>query len=125
MELKIVSEKDNPLLKRKEISFSIEHEASTLSKAEVLKEVSKKLNLNPEFTIVITVAQRFGSKSSAGVAHSYASKEDLMKQEKRYVLKRAGMATEEKKEAPKKEAAPEKEEKPAKKEEKAEEAKKE
>ncbi|HVC58326.1 MAG TPA: hypothetical protein VND15_02525 [Candidatus Acidoferrales bacterium] len=108
MELKILSDKQNTLLKRKEVTFSITHESSTMSKAEILKEVSKKLSLNPESTIVINVNQHFGEKTSTGVAHSYESKQDLEKVEKKYLLKRSGIVVEE---AAKPAAAPKKEEK--------------
>ncbi|MDE1833323.1 MAG: hypothetical protein KGH58_02800 [Candidatus Micrarchaeota archaeon] len=112
MELKITSERENPLLKRKEITFSISHEAATMSKAEILKEVSKKLSLNPENTIVIKVDQQFGAKSSTGIAHSYESRQDLERLESKHVLKRAGITIEEKKpEAKKEEKAEAKEEK--------------
>ena len=39
MEIKIISQKENPLLKRKEVQFNVEHETgSTTPRQEVEKE---------------------------------------------------------------------------------------
>ena len=89
MELKILSNNENTFLKRKEIKFLVEQEASTASRAELAKEICKKLNLNPESTIVVKVDQGFGHKESTGVAHSYQNKEMLEKTEPKHILARA------------------------------------
>jgi ribosomal protein S24E len=89
MELVINSENDNKLLNSKEIKFSVQQDgAATIKKEELAKEICKKLNLNPEATIVVRIDQGFGSKESTGIAHSYKNKEMLKKYEPAHLLKR-------------------------------------
>lgn len=88
MEVKIISNNENKLLNRREISFVVEEQTKTANKEEILKEVCKKLSLNPEATIVIKVNQGFGKKESSGVVHSYDKKETLKKYEPEYMLTR-------------------------------------
>lgn len=94
MELKIISNEENHFLKRKEIKFSVEQDGSTVSRAEITKEICKKLNLSPDATIVVRIDQGFGSKESAGIAHSYQSKELLGKSEPKHILARSGKKAE-------------------------------
>lgn len=88
MELKIESSKENKLLNRKEITFTVEQDSSTAKRDELTKELCKKLNLNPESTIIVRIDQGFGRKESSGVAHSYQSRELLEKYEPKHVLAR-------------------------------------
>ncbi|MGI0100846.1 MAG: 30S ribosomal protein S24e [Candidatus Micrarchaeaceae archaeon] len=88
MELEIISKKENVLFKRKEILFSIEGSAGTTRRNDVKAEICKRLNLSPEYTIVVRIDQGFGSKKSTGVAHSYDSKETMETYEQKHVLAR-------------------------------------
>ncbi|HII10281.1 MAG: 30S ribosomal protein S24e [Candidatus Micrarchaeaceae archaeon] len=88
MELKILSNNENKLLKRKEISFSVVQEGGTVNKAELSKELCKKLNLHPESTIITRIDQGYGMKGSTGMAHAYQTKEELEKYEPRKLLER-------------------------------------
>ncbi|MDE1868732.1 MAG: 30S ribosomal protein S24e [Candidatus Micrarchaeota archaeon] len=115
MELHVTSETTNNLLKRKEIKFSISEDNATVSKAEIHRELCKKLNISPESTIIVSVNQAFGARQSAGIAHSYHSKEEMEKTEPKHVLNRfigkkgeAQPAKDEKKEEKKEEKAEEK-----------------
>jgi small subunit ribosomal protein S24e len=117
MELKIDSNKENKLLNRKEITFTVDQDNSTVRKDDLTRELCKKLSLNPEATLIVRIDQGFGSKQSSGVAHSYATKEMLDKFEPKHVLariakkaaKKAG--AEPKAEVPAEEPAPKKAEK--------------
>ena len=106
MEVNIVSDRENKPLKRREIEFSVDQEGGTPKRDELTREVCKKLNLNPDSTVVVKVDQGFGRKRSTGIAHSYASREALEKTEPKHLLarisKKAGKGeqkAEEKKEA--------------------------
>jgi len=53
MEIKVISEKNNPFFKRKEIRIEISHPSkSTPSKSEIIKEVAKKFSV-PEDKVQI------------------------------------------------------------------------
>lgn len=99
MEMKILSNNENKLLNRREISFSVEQSGSTVTRAEVAKELSKKLNLNPDGMVIVKINQSFGTRESRGVAHSYENKQMVEKYESK---KLSGNGT-------KKKAAPEEE----------------
>jgi len=88
MELKIISNTENKLLNRKEITFSVEQDSSTATRDDLTKELCKKLNLSPDSTLIVKINQGFGKKESSGVAHSYATKEALEKFEPKHILTR-------------------------------------
>lgn len=85
-----MSDKENRLLKRREIEFSVEQEAGTPEREELTKEICKKLSLSPDSTVVVRVDQGFGRKKSTGVVHSYESRELLEKTEPKHLLARIG-----------------------------------
>ncbi len=88
MEFKITSNKENKLLERKEITFSVDQDTSTISREEITREICRKLSLDPESTIVVRIDQGFGSRESTGIAHSYSSRELLNRYEPKHVLSR-------------------------------------
>ncbi len=88
MELKITEDKDNALLERREIEFSVEGEEKTPATAEVKKALCKKLNLSPDMTIVTSISQRFGMRRAECTAHSYKAQGMLERAEPAYLLER-------------------------------------
>ena len=91
--MEIIERKENILLNRIEIGFRWRHEGrSTPSRDELLDMVkalepgSDKANI-----IVKDVNTRFGQPTTTGVAHVYATKED-MSVEPKYILERHGIA---------------------------------
>ncbi len=76
-EVKIVADKANPLLNRRELECEIAYEGATPSREEVKAAIVKMLGVNPETTVVIEILQNFGSKTSHAVVHVYNSKEDM------------------------------------------------
>lgn len=90
MDLKITSNKENKTIGRKEITFSVF--SDTAVKRDDLKaELCKSLNASPNSTIVVRIDSSFGSKTSTGIAHSYATEEALKKYENRGLLERLGI----------------------------------
>lgn len=88
MDINIISTKEEKLWGRKDIEFSVKTPGSTVSKDDVKVELCKKLNLNPDSTIITKINQEFGDRSNLCYAHSYSKKEDLQKFEPEYLLKR-------------------------------------
>lgn len=88
MDLHITSNKENRLLNRREIDFSIVQDGSTPSKNEIKMELCKKLNLDPESVIVVRIEQSTGVRQCHGIAHAYASKELVERSEPRYLVDR-------------------------------------
>lgn len=93
MNIKIISEFDNKLFDRKEIQFTIDNgEAQTPRKLDVKTELCKKLSLNPDTMILVSIKQEFGSRSLMGYAHFYNSKESIAKFEAAHILSRKNMS---------------------------------
>lgn len=89
MDITITYDRENKVLNRREIGFSIDKQSGTPNKSEISKEVCKKLNLDPECTVVVKVDQEFGRKTSTGIIHSYESKELLQKHAPKHILDRS------------------------------------
>jgi ribosomal protein S24E len=88
MEIQITSNRENKLLERKEIGFSIVQEGSTPSKKEIKEELCKKLNLDPESVIIVKVEQSRGIRVGRGIAHAYPSKELVESSEPEHLVNR-------------------------------------
>lgn len=134
MEVKIIEEQQNILLKRKEIQFEVEHSQTkgTPSRLEIRNKLAEMLKTKPEFVYIKRVETKTGTMKATGQANAYESLEQAKFIEPKYIVTR-NMPPAEKKEKPeekveappKKAEKPEKKEKPAKTEQPAEEIKKE
>jgi ribosomal protein S24E len=75
MELKILTEKENPFFNRKEIVADIESDITPkIKEAEEL--ISKKFSTSPENVKVRGIKGKFGSKNFIITANVYSSKEE-------------------------------------------------
>jgi len=77
MKIKITSQEHNPLLKREDIVFEVDHEEmkGTPSRLEVRKELASKLKKEPELVYVRRIETRTGTMTAVGEATAYNSKE--------------------------------------------------
>lgn len=120
MELQIVAKKENPLLKRVEVTFKAVHKAeATPTRDAIRSELAKQLKASKEGVVVARSRSSFGRYETIGYAKIYKSKEAALAVERSHILVRNKLkeaAAKEKKEG-------EKAEKPAKPEPKAEAAK--
>jgi len=120
MEIKIIQQQYNPLLKRREIAFRVEHTQTkgTPARLEIRKALAEMLKTNPEVVCLKRIETKAGTMTAVGEANAYDSVEDAKLIEPEYIIAR-GMPKEKKEAAEKPEAAPkpaEKAEQPAKKE---------
>ena len=90
MKLKILSKKENPLLKRKEIRFQIEHAQTggTPPRLEVRKAVAEALKANPDLVYVKKLETKTGTQIAVGTVNIYESLEQAKLVEPEYVIKR-------------------------------------
>jgi len=89
MEVNIVSQKENPLLKRKEIRFNVKHVAgATPPRLEVRKAVADALKSNVDLIFVKKFETRPGTHTAEGVANLYDSAEQAKLIEPDYIIKR-------------------------------------
>jgi len=120
MEVKIITQKYNPLLKRKEVIFEVKHEKvkGTPPRFEIRTKLAEMLKMKLEQVYVRKTETKTGTMTALGEANAYDTVEQAMLIEQRYVIERN--IPKEKAEEPKK---PEKPAEEAEKVEKAEEAK--
>jgi len=116
MEIEIDSKRNNPLLNRTEIYFTIKHKGEGTPNREIIRsELAEKLNVKKENIIVNTVHSSFGDQEISCYAKVYSSLTKSKDLERDYILRRnmliepKGKKAEEKPpEAPKEEGVEEK-----------------
>ncbi len=95
-ELRIVEDKRNELLARKEIKATFTTEKATPSKADISKELAKQLNAKEEQIDVQHIYQKYGKLQSEIIANIY-DKEAPKKKVKKGDKPAEGAVAEEKK----------------------------
>jgi small subunit ribosomal protein S24e len=118
LDLKIVEERKNPLLKRVEYRFEMSHPtAATPKRDEVRQELASQLKVPKERIVVERMHAKFGTPMSVGEAAAYASKDAALATVREHILIRNGLKEKAKPAVPGAEpeapAAPAAEEKPA------------
>jgi small subunit ribosomal protein S24e len=90
MEVKIVSAKENPLLKRKEVNFRVEHgpKGKTPPRLEVKKALAVELKISEELVFVEKMQTMTGTNIAVGVANAYETAEQAKLVEPEYIIKR-------------------------------------
>ncbi len=106
MEIEIESKKNNPLLKRIEVQFTVRHESKGTPDRDLIRnELADRLNTKKENIIVQTINSSFGTQESTGYAKIYTSTEKAKEWERDHILKRNKIGTPAKKEEKKEESA--------------------
>jgi small subunit ribosomal protein S24e len=119
MKLEIISKEQNPLMKRREVVFRIEHEkdGGTPTRAEIRKQIATQLKTKLELVYVKQVKTKTGTMVAVGEANAYESVEQANLVEPKHVIARNTVAPEKAEEPEAPEEAPEKEEEEEKEEE--------
>ncbi len=81
MELIIKEQKENKLLKRKEILGELKYKGATPSNKQVSEELAKKLSTSEDCIRVKHILGSFGENVASVEAHVYENKEQLDKVE--------------------------------------------
>jgi ribosomal protein S24E len=90
MEVKIISTKENPLLKRKKVDFRIEQDpkGKTPARLEVKKALAAKLKINEEMVFIKKMRTLTGTNTAVGIANVYETVEQAKFVEPEYIRKR-------------------------------------
>lgn len=108
MEIKVLEEKANPLLKRREFSFEISHAtAATPKREEVRAEFAKVARAPKDRVIIERMRARFGTATTRGEAMVYESAEAAKAIVREHILVRNGLKEKVAKAAPAAAPAPE------------------
>jgi small subunit ribosomal protein S24e len=89
MEIEIDSKRNNPLLNRTEVYFTVKHQGEGTPNRELIRsELAEKLNVKKENIVVNTVQSSFGNQEVTGYAKIYSSLAKSKDLERDYVLRR-------------------------------------
>lgn len=82
--------KVNPLLKRKEVRFKVEHAAKekTPGRLEVKKALAAELKLNEELVFIKKMQTLTGTNITVGIANAYETTDQAKLVEPEYIRKR-------------------------------------
>ncbi len=87
--LKIVEDKENKLIERREIQFIVEHLGNpTPSRLDIRAKLAAILDVNPETLFVIKTETEYGIGRTRGLAHIYETLERAMAIESKYIIER-------------------------------------
>ncbi len=102
MEIKIISKKDNPLLKRKELMFRVEHtQGKTPIRLDVRRSLASELQISDKLVFIKKMNTKTGTSTTVGVANAYETEAQAKFIEPEYIVKRNNPP-----EKPKEEAKP-------------------
>ena len=89
MEIEIDSKRNNPLLNRTEVHFTVKHTGEKTPNRELLRsELADKLNAKKENIIISFLKSSFGINETIGYAKVYSSIKQSTNIENNYILKR-------------------------------------
>jgi small subunit ribosomal protein S24e len=90
MEVEITAKKENPLLKRREVEFKIEHDdiGGTPARLEVRKAVASALKTDVSVVFVRRFVTKTGTRRSFGTANAYDSVDYAQSVEPDYIVAR-------------------------------------
>lgn len=95
--LSILDDRTNPLIRRREIVFQVEHPGSATPTASSLKErLADLLGTKPEATFIVSLRGLAGLQRSKGICHIYSSPTDGQTMEPEHT-RRLNMAPDERK----------------------------
>ena len=104
MKMDINQKKVNPLLKRTEVYFTINHAGeATPSKGAVVEAIAAELKASKDAIVLDSIESVFGTGKSNGYVKVYESKDAALRYESEYLLKRNGISKPEYVPAPKEE----------------------
>ena len=96
MEIEITEEKENRLLKRREIRFLVSHENEATPKREnVITQLMQEAGVTKERIVIDHIRAEFGIPQSKGYAKIYDSKKDALYYERKPILKRNKLSSDE------------------------------
>jgi small subunit ribosomal protein S24e len=89
MELKIISKKENPLLKRKEVQFTILHtQGKTPGRLDVKRSIASELQVSDKLVFVKKMKTMTGTNTAIGEANAYETEAHAKLIEPTYIVKR-------------------------------------
>src|SRR2546425_9822714 len=100
MQLEVLQRKENPLLKRVEVTFKATHKAEPTPTRDALRAfLAKELKATKDIVVIDYQASTFGRYETVGEAKVYKTKEEALAVERKHILVRNKLIEPEVKEA--------------------------
>ncbi|MFP9193018.1 30S ribosomal protein S24e [Natronosalvus vescus] len=94
MDVDIISEKENPMLHRTDVTFELVHDEATPSRLQVRDSLAAKLNKNADEVVIRKLDTKFGMRKTIGAAKVYESSAHAAEVEQEHMLERNKIVTE-------------------------------
>ncbi len=89
MDVKIVSKKENPLLKRKEVQFTVVHsQGKTPARLDIKRSLASELQVSDKLVFVKKMKTMTGTNTAVGEANAYETETQAKLIEPAYIMKR-------------------------------------
>ncbi len=94
MEIELTDRRSNPLLKRSEVQFAVNHASKpTPTRAEVRAALAQTLNVPSDRIVIERMAAKFGTARTVGEAMVYETKDVALEVVREHILLRNGLKT--------------------------------
>jgi small subunit ribosomal protein S24e len=90
MELSVKDKKENALLKRTEVRFTVGFDGATPGRKEVKEKLCAALKANPALTVIDVLKQGYGSKELEGYAKVYSDADAMSAEQPHALLRETG-----------------------------------
>ena len=104
MDVDIISEEENPMLHRTDVTFELTHEEATPSRLQVRDSLAAKLNKDADEVVIRKLDTKFGMRKTVGHAKVYETADRATEVEQEHMLERNKIAADEEAEAEAEEA---------------------
>ena len=88
MDVEIISEEENPMLHRRDVTFEVVHDEETPSRLSVRDSLAAKLNKDSDEVVIREMNAKFGMRKTIGAAKVYEGAEFARDVEQEYMLER-------------------------------------
>jgi small subunit ribosomal protein S24e len=89
MELKILTQKENAVLKRKEVKFTVEHaQGKTPIRLDIKRSIASELQVSDKLVFIKRMKTLTGTNKTVGEANAYQSEAQAKLIEPGYIIKR-------------------------------------
>lgn len=88
MDIKIIEEKNNPLLSRREVVFKVDHESATPSRKSIVDRIAATMNSKEGLVIIDNLKTEFGKRETIGYAKIYETEERAKQVERPHITER-------------------------------------
>ena len=94
MDVEIVSEEENPMLHRSDVTFELVHTDATPARLQVRDSLAAKLNKDADEVVIRTLDTKFGMRKTVGRAKVYETAGHATDVEQEHMLERNKIGSE-------------------------------